>query len=259
MKHKKVSPEKHEFALFVESLSLLIQQKKIGDNIILSDESLIHRMVHILRLKIGDACILFDKYMNILVVIDELASKKKISIAIQSIEKNEVLKPTIIFLLPLLKRDDYEAALYNLAEVGVNIIQLIFTEKTTHQWNSRDMDRAQRILTVAAEQSKNFTYPEIKQPITLIQALEEYETIDTKLFFDPKGKLLFDVMNTVYAGKIKNILLLVGPEGDLTIEEKRIIRLKDFIFCALTPTTIRAVQAAALGAGFVRSLFNSNF
>lgn len=256
MKYNAISKETHEFAIFVESLSSLVQQKKIGDSIIFSDEKLIHRMVNVLRLKIRDRCILFDQYIKVLVVIDAL-SKKQISILMQSVEKSEILKPTIIFLLPLLKRDDYESALYNLTEVGVNVIQLLFTEKTAHQWDNRDNDRAQRILIAAAEQSKNFAYPELRQPISLVQALQKYQEIDLKLFFDQKGKPLFDVIPTLHASKSKNILLFVGPEGDLTIEEKKMVQFNDFIFCALTPTTLRAVQAVALGAGFVRSLLIS--
>lgn len=248
--------EKHEFALHVESLSLLLQKKQAGESVVFSDEKMAHRIANVLRLKVDDQCILFDRYMHTSVIIEAFIGKKSLSVTIQSIQKNSTLQPTITFLLPVLKRDDYEAALYALAEVGVNVIQLVFTQKTPHQWaGKRDRDRAERILIAAAEQSKHFAYPEIKEPIALSAALENYDTTHVKLFFDPEGKKLFDVMHKVRDTKTKDIVLLVGPEGDLNLEEKKLVQMNNFVFCALTPTIMRAVQAASLGAGIVRSIF----
>ncbi|PKN03448.1 hypothetical protein CVU75_02160, partial [Candidatus Dependentiae bacterium HGW-Dependentiae-1] len=50
------------------------------------------------------------------------------------------------------------------------------------------------------------------------------------------------------------ILLLVGPEGDLTEEEKGAISRAGVQFCKLTPTVLRAMQATAVGMGVVRSV-----
>jgi 16S rRNA (uracil1498-N3)-methyltransferase len=254
MKHKAV--EKHEFALFVESLSLLIQQKKLGDSLIFSDEKMAHRMVNVLRLNVQDQCILFDRSTKVIVIIMAFVGKKNISVEIQSIQKTVNLQPTITFLLPVLKRDDYETALYALTEVGVNNIQLVFTQKTAHQWaGKRDSERAERILVAAAEQSKNFAYPYIKEPILLTDALQKYNTAELKFFFDPAGKKLFDVVQKTRDARISDMVLLIGPEGDLSLEEKKLVEMNDFIFCALTPTIMRATQAAALSAGFIRSIF----
>jgi 16S rRNA (uracil1498-N3)-methyltransferase len=246
--------EKHEFALFVENLSSMVQS--VDNGFILSDEKLIHRMTHVLRLQSGDRCIFFDKYIHADVIIDAI-EKKRISCVIQDTKKNISLQPQITFLLPVLKRDDYEAALYSMAEMGVSTIQLVFTHKTAHQWiEGKDRERAQRILIGAAEQSKNFMYPELKEPIALEAALQKYDATAVKIFFDPQGKAFFDVVQQVMQTKVvRQVVLLIGPEGDLTGEEKKKVRVADFTFCALTPTVVRAVQAATLGAGFIRSLF----
>lgn len=247
--------EKHEFALWVESLSLLVQKKDVGDTVIFSDAHVFHRMVNVLRLRSGDSCIFFDREVFIKAAIVALSGKKQISVIIKEKQQSIALRPHITFLLPLLKRDDLESALYALTEVGVNTIQLISTQKSGNQSFKGDKERINRIVISAAEQSKNFAYPEIKAPISLQAALQEYRDITTKLFFDPEGKKFFDVMDSLYHTKVEHILLLVGPEGDLHEEEKKMIQTHNFIFCALTPTILRATQAAALAAGFVRSLF----
>jgi RsmE family RNA methyltransferase len=247
--------DKHEFALYKESLSLLIQKKGLGDSLVLSDETLFHRMMTVLRLRSNDQCILFDRDAYITATIDAFIGKKQVQFTIHSIHSAVVLQPHITFLLPMLKREDYESALYSLTEVGVNSIQLISTQKTGNKWSGeRDRDRAQRIIIAAAEQSKNFALPQLHEPISLQEALKKYNSCESKLFFDPQGKSFFDVMQMLHSTHSGNILLLVGPEGDLTLEEKEIVRANKFIFCALTPTIMRAVQATGLAAGFVRSL-----
>ena len=85
-------------------------------------------------------------------------------------------------------------------------------------------------------------------------ALEKYNSYSSKLFFDPQGAHFFDIMQRLHSDQPKEVLLLVGPEGDLTSQEKEVVRANNFIFCALTPTIIRAVQATGLAVGFIRSL-----
>jgi 16S rRNA (uracil1498-N3)-methyltransferase len=251
--------ERHEFALFVEALSLLVQHKKAGDYLLVSNETLVHRMINVLRLRLNDQCVLFDRNVQVFVVITEFIGKKQIQVKLQSIKNTLLLSPSLTFLLPVLKRDDYEAALYALTEVGVNRIQLVFTHKTSHQWSgNKDLERAQRIIIGAAEQSKNFAYPELKAPIMLEVALQQYRASSAKVFFDPEGMPFFEVMQQLHTNKSEDVLLLVGPEGDLHSEEKKIVQNEGFIFCSLTPTIMRAVQAATLGAGFVRSLLSNH-
>ena len=248
--------EKHEFALFVASLSS--QMRTVSHQILtILDEQLFHRMRNVLRLQSDDTCIFFDRNVRVSVAITAFVGKKQVQVLVKSVEKTLFLQPTITFLLPLLKRDDYQTALYSLAEVGVNTIQLVFTQKTAHQWSSKDNERAERIVIGAAEQSKNFAYPEIKEPISLEIALKQYAS-GVKLFFDPEGRHCFNVMQELHKGNAEHVVLLIGPEGDLTIEEKKIVQINGFIFCALTPTVVRSVQAAALSAGFVRSILVSS-
>lgn len=253
-----VTKEKHEFALFVESLSSLLRTVMPGQAFTIVDEKLFHRMVTVLRLRTGDSCVVFDNTLHALCTISAFVGKKQIQMMLQSKQLNTAVRPEITFLLPLLKRDDYEGALYSLAEVGVTTIQLVSTNKTHTSWSDeRDGDRARRILIAAAEQSKNYAMPTVKAPVRLDDALADIRKGATKVFFDPAGDAFFVVMSTLYDNRPDNIVLLIGPEGDLSSEEKKMLKEKGFIFCALTPTIVRAVQAAALGAGLVRSLFNS--
>jgi 16S rRNA (uracil1498-N3)-methyltransferase len=250
-----VSQEKHEFAFYIPLLSSMLGSNK---TLMISDETLVHRMMVVLRLSVGDNVIFFDRNTYINADIAAFMKKKQLSVVINSVHTTVALKPTIVFLLPMLKRDDWQTALYALTEMGVNDIQLIFTQKSLHQWSEdRDRERAERIIIAAAEQSKNFAYPQLHVPLFLEQALEKYDAIKSKLFFDPHGDSLFTVMNALHVQQPEQLLLCVGPEGDLTAQEKKMVQDCGFMLCALTPTIMRAVQAVSCAAGCIRSLLRN--
>jgi 16S rRNA (uracil1498-N3)-methyltransferase len=147
-----------------------------------------------------------------------------------------------------------ESALYSLTEIGVTTIQLLFTQKTYNfSFDQKDKERAERIIIAAAEQSKNFAYPELKLPVFLPKIVDTYCEA-TKISFDINGDSFFSVMQRLHIDRPNDIVLLIGPEGDLSNEEKEMIVSKNFTVCALTPTVLRSVQATALSAGLIRSL-----
>ena len=106
MKDKPANKERHEFALFVEALSLLVQHKKAGDCLLVSDEPLVHRMATVLRLRLDDQCVLFDRNVQASVAITDFIGKKQIQVKLQFIKNTLLLRPSLTFLLPVLKRDD---------------------------------------------------------------------------------------------------------------------------------------------------------
>ncbi len=74
-----------------------------------------------------------------------------------------------------------------------------------------------------------------------------------KIYFDPTGESLSDIIARVKKISPTSIIVMVGPEGDLTDQEKEQLRQEKFLFCALTPTVLRSSQAIALGSGIIRS------
>lgn len=245
--------EKHEFAFFVESLSALVKPVSLQQSLVINDETLFHRIKTVLRLVSGDTIVLFDHKISVHCTLAEFIGKKQVRCMVNEKKIHTVLLPQITFLLPVLKRDDFEQALYALTEVGVNTIQLVSTQKTRTAWSGqKELERAKRIIISAAEQSKNFSLPELKAPVSLSMALGISASV--KIFFEPNGVSAFSFAQQLRDKKPDHLVLLVGPEGDLSSEEKKMVAAENFVLCALTPTILRAVQAAGLGAGLVRSL-----
>ncbi|NBP00619.1 MAG: 16S rRNA (uracil(1498)-N(3))-methyltransferase [Proteobacteria bacterium] len=209
------------------------------------DVALVHRIVHVLRLKKDDTLILFTQQQHALFVITAVG-KKEITGLIKSVTANQQYCPSITLLLPLLKKEALEHAIYGAVEVGVTKIQLVLTEKVQRTWGGKqELERLERIMIAAAEQSKCFAFPTISEPIKLEKALQENQGKQL-LYADPKG--------SIASKATEPVVLLVGPEGGLTQAEQLLLKEQQGQAICLTPTILRAQQAAVVFTALIRVL-----
>ena len=95
-------------------------------------------------------------------------------------------------------------------------------------------------MIAAAEQSKNFSIPFLYDPIPLDLFLQKQREQDSQvIFFDPEGVRITTVLSGRQQGK-QSLTLMVGPEGDLSEQEKDLLRTHNVLFCCLTPTVLRS-------------------
>lgn len=238
--------DKHEFAFYYADITSIAQQ---GRNCSLSDSELVHRVVRIVKIAVDEHFVLFNQQQQVTVSLVS-CSKREIVIDVIKVQQNQELKPHIIFLLPMLKRDNLETAVYSLAELGVNEIQLVITQKSRQKAISqKELQRLCKVAISAAEQSKHFAFPVIKEP----QPLQDYSSSLDK----NRNKIVFDAAGVSFDGlksalKYTDHYLLVGPEGGLTAEESEFLSVQGFIKSALTSTVLRAVQAVSVGTSLFR-------
>jgi 16S rRNA (uracil1498-N3)-methyltransferase len=250
---------KHEFAVYYDKLSLHLQAIIPGLPLKIEDEAIYHRLHTVLRLEEGDHCVLFDRNEHASGVIVGFRGKRIVMLTVESHNKNPQLSPLMSVYLPVLKREALETALYGLTEVGVQEIFLVHTQKSRRDYGSVDeLERLERITIAAAEQSKNFIVPKLHAAISL-ETLVSNSSLKNRysLYFDPQGMPTYECMQIIHQNSPSQISMMVGPEGDLTEEEKKILTAAGFIFCALTPTVLRAAQAICLGAGMMRAVFST--
>lgn len=247
--------KRHEFALFYPLLTSHIKNITNDQLITITDPTITGRITSILRLRPGEEIIFFDAHISAHCSLYAVG-KKEIQCVMLKKYLHQKLKPSITFILPLLKKDDFETALYSLVELGANTIQLVTTEKTQRSWGTdKEYDRCQRIMIAAAEQSKNFSLPELLSPIplkTYVAGLKTQKGL--KIYFDPHGNAAFTILKGIDLKKPDLCTLMVGPEGDLTADEKSLLQNQGFEFCQLTPTVLRSISAISIGLGMVRTL-----
>lgn len=240
-----ISSNRHLFALYVPQL-----HKLSSDPLVIEDKALIHRITRVLRLGVQEKCILFDKQTNLLCELDSIG-RNELSFRVVSKNKNRALQPEIILLLPLLKKDDLSKAVYSAVEMGATTIRLIITDKSRKSVSHAELERLERIIIAAAEQSKQFCIPDIKAPLVIDQV--SIPADEHALLADPAGKPVFEIISKC-TGK-ETLWLMVGPEGGLIEVEQEHMRDKGFVLCRLTPTIVRSFQASSLLIGICRSFF----
>lgn len=239
----------HEFAFFIPRLSA----NTINNTYVLQDKDMIARITNVVRLTIDETCVLFDHCIHVRVTLEAI-TKKSLTFHVVECITNKSLKPTVTCLLPLLKKDDLGDAISTITACGVTNIQLVSTIKVQRAWGgTTELERLERVMIAAAEQAKYYTLPILHEPIPLLTALQKH-TNALCIFFDPAGKPLTHIITTIQSQKPAAICLLVGPEGDLTNEEKKSLHDLSITFCALTPTVLRAHLALTLATGIIRSL-----
>lgn len=235
---------KHQFALFVRDLSLSFEK----DILVIAEPLLVRRMSSVLRLKKHDTVTLFDREVHAIVTIDSL-EKKQISLSVQSWHNNTKHTRSIHILLPVLKRDALESAIYSCVALGAADVQLVVTQKTRKWSGDKELQRLEKISIAAAEQAKNFSFPLISSPEKLEKSITSFKKNACFLFADPEGDKLLSALCS-FENK-KEYVVLVGPEGDLTTEEKFFLK-KQFTFCKLTPTILKSEHAIALIIGAIQ-------
>ena len=196
--------DKHLFAVFVGNL--FAQQKPRKDAVItITDQDLVHRIVTVLRMLIGEELQLFDDHDYYLAKITDIKKNKAINLQIISVAPNPKPKLEINFLLPLLKKEALEETIYSLTEIGVSSIQLLITDKSQKNLSDKEIARLKKLTEIREK-------------------------------------------------KIFKVFCAIGPEGGLTPNETQLLVRYGFKMCKLTSTTLRAMQAAAVGAGLLASI-----
>jgi len=247
---------KHEFAFYKENISSIVNTLPPGAEINLDDTTIYHRITNVVRLKPQETFIVFDQLKHITLTLKYTKKKKNVVATIVKKQTNKILKPDIEFVVPLLKKSNFESALYSLVELGTQTIQPIITKQSQQKWTGgQNASRYKKIIITAAEQSKHFSFSQLKNLVKLEEYLSGIkENSFAKIYFDPAGQPLLQTVTKIKSQKYEKIILMIGPEGDLIQKEKDMIKKEHFIFCKLTPTILRSFQAATVSTGAIRSL-----
>ncbi len=244
---------KHEFAFYVQNLSSYLNASQ-SNTIRIDDVHLYHRIVQVLRLQPGETVVVFNAQQSAQIVLLEQTSKKCIEGTLVTKAHNTILKPTITVMLPVLKKEALQEAVYSCVELGANAIQLVITKKTQRPFGGdKEMERLHNIMVAAAEQSKNFSLPQLCRPQPVEDALNQGGQ-DTFMYCDINGKPLVSVIEQITKASPAALALCVGPEGDFTDQERALLVQHGAIPIALTPTVLRAQHALVVALGAIRSI-----
>jgi 16S rRNA (uracil1498-N3)-methyltransferase len=142
------------------------------------------------------------------------------------------------------KRDATDLIVQKAAELGVSVLQPVFTARTnTARINA---ERLTAIAREAAEQSERLTVPALRRALGLPELLANW----------PVGRTLAAAIERLPATPPPDAAgaLLIGPEGGFTPGELDLLRAASFV-CPLSlgPLVLRAETAAIAGLALLQA------
>jgi 16S rRNA (uracil1498-N3)-methyltransferase len=229
----------------------------LPDNqITISDKDKLHHLRDVLRIKKGEAVGILDGKGNELVAEAREITPEKILFVIKERKKlvNEgSVKLTVACAIP--KQTKMDDIVDKLTQLGVYRIIPMLTDRVIVKLDKSKKDvrcsRWQKIAKAATEQSQRGELPIVDAVRDIEEVLSYANAFDLKLIPTLAGdkKTLQEVIQGVSP---RNVLVLIGPEGDFTDEEINLAVKSGCVPVSLGDTVLRVDTAAICVASYLR-------
>ena len=227
------------------------------ENIIENSTSLLskehtHYIVNVMRLKRGSKINFFNKggeWLSEIVFLD----RDRVEIKFLNKIKESFPASNIELAICLVKKNPMEIILQKATELGVSRIIPIISERT--EVKDLNLERANKITIEATEQSDQLNPPKISQMIDLKDFINSISK-ETKLFFADINSKYTPSSKDIEG--IKNISILIGPEGDFSPSERELILKKSNVIPFSLSKNILRTDTAVISAISIVNFINNN-
>lgn len=222
-----------------------------GDILELPEDSARH-VVQVLRMQAGEELNLSDGKGRLASASIISAGKKQCTVAIQTITQiDPPAKKISIAISPVKNSSRFEWFLEKATEIGVQEIIPLICQRTEKQ--HLRIDRLQNILVSAMLQSQQAWLPELSEPrsfLAVLQSHEGYRKLMAHCVDDDQRVQLASL------GSDEHTLILIGPEGDFTLDEIKAALDVGFRPVMLGETRLRTETAGVVAVSLLRNLNN---
>jgi 16S rRNA (uracil1498-N3)-methyltransferase len=213
-----------------------------------------HHLLHVLRLKPGVRA----EFINGkgLLAVGEIVALARDRVDVRIVESRAFPShpaPGIILACAMPKRVRFEEIIDKCTQLGVDEIIPMMTERTEVVVRDKDIEakctRFEKVAVAAVKQSKRLWAPVIHRPARFADILGRISSDTLSIIPWLEGdRIPLNKALAAAAGK-KEILFLIGPEGDFTSQEVELARAKGAVPVSLGPNVLRVDTAAELVVG----------
>jgi 16S rRNA (uracil1498-N3)-methyltransferase len=224
------------------SLPRLFVRTPLSDDVMVGlDAAQANYLCNVLRLGEGAELLLFDGGSGEWLARISEAGRKRMTLAVQRRTREPEIMPDAWLAFAPVKRAQTDWLVEKATELGAARLVPVMTRRTVAE--RVKLERLEAIAIEAAEQCGRTRLPDIAEPETLKDLLNQRDAARTLYFADEVGGA-----PVAEAFKPGPALILIGPEGGFTDEERALIRVApNAVPVSLGPRILRA-ETAALAA-----------
>ena len=196
---------------------------------------------NVMRLGVGAELLVFDGHSGEWLARITEAAKKRMTLAVERQTREPEMIPDAWLAFAPVKRTQTDWLVEKATELGAARLLPVITQRTVAE--RVKLDRLEAIAIEAAEQCGRTVLPSIAEPVTLKRLLAERDAARRLYFADEGGG-----EGAATAFKSRPALILTGPEGGFTNDERAAVRAaENAVPISLGPRILRA-ETAALAA-----------
>jgi len=219
-----------------------------GHEVALPEDAAAH-LARVLRLREGDACVLFNgdghDYPARLVSLDKRQVRARIEAA-QPLQNESPLR--IVLLQGVARGEKMDLILQKATELGVAQILPVDSERSEVKLSGERLHKRlahwQGVVVAACEQSGRARVPEVASPQALIAAAAALPDDALRLLLDPQGA---HALSTLQAPASQRVVIAIGPEGGWSPRDRQALEAAGFQGLRLGPRVLRT-ETAGLAA-----------
>jgi len=226
-----------------------------GDKAVITAKDQLHHLKNVLRFKVGDEISLADGAGNDYTGVITAMGKKQaeVKVTLKKSAREAAVKLTVACAIP--KGSRFDDIVDFLTQLGVERIIPMRTERVVVKLNGAGAEEKLRrwvkIAQSAAQQSRRSRIPAIEPVTDFQEVISQSGEYDLKLIPHLSGerKLIKDVLAE---SRPRNIIVLIGPEGDFTPGEVKLALENGFVAVSLGDTVLRVAAAAIAAASYIK-------
>ena len=204
-----------------------------------------HHVAKVLRMRVGDALILFDGLGGEYSAHIEGIEKKRVVAGVDSHADIERESPLVITLVQAVSAGDrMDVTLQKAVELGVSRILPVMSKRSVVRLSGeraeQRMQHWQQVVIAACEQCGRNRVPQVEALVPLAAFLQQPRPRADRWMLSPQAE---QALRTVEKPRTE-LELLVGPEGGLTVDEERAAGDAGFKPVRIGPRILRTETAA---------------
>ena len=226
-----------------------------GNQVTLTNADQLHHIRDVLRLKAGDAIVVFDRAGKEYQAAIASVGKKQVELNLTPLKPRRTgpIKLTVACAVPKAGRMD--DIIDHLTQLGVERIIPMLTDRVVVKLDAAArqarLSRWRKIAKSAACQSQRSSVPVISPVTDVKEVIKNARDFDLKLISHLTGQRTL-IKDVLAKSRPKNILVIIGPEGDFTPEEVELALHNNFTPVSLGDTVLRVATAAVAVTAYIR-------